>query len=241
MRPFDYTIIAFATAVAASVLTACSQSAPAVEGQATAATAEPVKIEAPAGRYEVDPTHSSLSFMINHVGLSNYVARFTKFTATLDLHADGLAVSSVAVTIDPTSIRTDHSANYRASHEGSSFSSWDDELAQSPNFFNAGHHPQIEFRSTGVESSGPGAVRITGDLTLLGQTHPVTLDATLVGSTAKHPFGAGAGIGFSAKGSFKRSSFGMNYMGPPLVGDTVTVVFEGEFGSAAPRAAAPAG
>lgn len=231
-----------ATGVAIFALSACSKPAPppppAAEVPAPAApapTAElapaPTEIKAPAGRYEVDPAHSSLSFSVNHLGLSNYVARFTNYKVSIQLDPANLAASKVTATIDPKSVRTDYPGDYRAGHKESKFQTWDEDLAQSDKFLNASAHPQIEFRSTTVEQTGPGTARIAGDLVLLGQTHPVTLDAKLVGSAATHPFDPTAGaLGFSATGNFKRSEFGMNHLLQPLlVGDAVTIEFEGEF------------
>jgi polyisoprenoid-binding protein YceI len=200
-------------------------------GSAWAAEGTAADTGAPAGRYQLDPTHTSLSFSVNHLGLSNYSVRFTNYTATLQFDPAQLGQSSITASIDPGSLRTYYPADYRASHPGSKFTSWDEDLSQSDRFFNAGRFPQITFRSTAVRASGPRKLHIVGELTLLGQTHPVELDATVVGSTASHPMKPGLGaIGFSASGSFLRSTFGMNYLlDPPLVGDAVTVRFEGEF------------
>ena len=218
---------------AALALAACSQSAPpaapAPAAQPVAAPAPPA-INAPAGEYRSDLNHSSLNFTVNHLGLSNYRARFTAFQVTLQLDPANLAASSVSVTIDPASVRTDYAGDYRAGHKTSAFSSWDEDLAKSDKFFNSAAHPQITFRSTHVEPASGGMAKIHGDLTLLGQTHPLTLEAKVVGSVAKHPFTGAGALGFSASGSFLRSSFGMNHLlNPPLVGDRVTIEFEGEF------------
>lgn len=221
----------FAGSVLLATLAACSQSSPpAVEQTAAPPAPAPLQIAAPQGAYQLDPSHSSLLFRVNHVGVSTYVARFTRYEVKLDLDPANLAASSVTAAIDSASVRTDFSGDYRAHHPDSKFQTWDEDLAKSDKFFNAGVHPQILFHSTRVEQTGPGALQITGDLTLLGQTHPVSLEASLVGSSAAHPFGGGGAIGFSATGSFQRSTFGMDHLvKPPLVGDTVTIQFEGEF------------
>jgi polyisoprenoid-binding protein YceI len=200
-------------------------------GHALAADQAAADPGAPAGQYRIDPNHSSLSFSVNHLGLSNYVVRFTSYKVLLQYDPAQPQKSSVTATIDPVSIRTDYPADYKASHADSKFASWDEELAHSDKFFNAGKFPEIIFRSTQVRASRPGALQIVGDLTLLGQTHPVELDATVVGSTANHPMQAGLGaVGFSARGSFMRSTFGMTYLlAPPLISDAVTIQFEGEF------------
>lgn len=222
--------LAIAAIGAATALSACSPSTPPA-GQKTAAVPEaaPAQITAPAGQYALDPAHSSLSFRVNHLGLSTYVARFSKFTATLNLDPANPAASSVTATIDPKSVRTDYSGDYKAGHPQSPYGSWDEDLALSPKFFNAGAHPQITFTSTSVEQAGPGKLRINGNLALLGQTHPVTLEAAVVGS-GLHPFTKRGAVGFSATGSFNRSGFGMTHLLQPLlVGDAVTIQFEGEF------------
>jgi len=220
---------------AAVVLASCSQPSPtATEKSQTPAATAAVRIAAPPGRYELDPNHSTLLFRVNHLGVSNYVARFTTFDAKLNLDPADPVASSFVASVDPKSVRTDYSGDYRASHPESPHRSWDEDLALSSNFLNAGQHPEIGFRSTRIERRGPDSARIIGDLTMLGQTHPVTLEARLVGSTTARPIYGGAALGVSATGTFKRSQFGMTYLlEPPLVGDTITIEFNGEFTEAA--------
>jgi polyisoprenoid-binding protein YceI len=179
----------------------------------------------------VDPNHSSLTFRVNHLGLSNYVARFTHYQVHLDLHTDNLANSTVSAQIDPASIRTDFSGDYHAMVKDSPYNGFDEDLTRNPKFFNHAAFPTVRFQSRHLSSTGPGKLKIVGDLTMLGQTHPVTLSATLVGSTAKHPFSGDPAVGFSATGSFKRSEFGMTFLTQPplIVSDSVTIQFEGEF------------
>ncbi len=219
----------FALTVAVA-LAACADGRAPSEKSAVATRAAPAELKAPAGRYRLDPTHSSLTFRVNHLGLSNYTARFTRFDATLDLDPANLAASTITATVEPASVRTDYSGDYRGAHKDSPYQSWDEDLARNAKFFNAGQHPTASFRSTRVEQTGPGRVRVTGDLTLLGQTHAVTLDGALVGSVAAHPFTERGAVGFSATGTFSRSAFGMNHLLQPLlVGDSVTIQFDGEF------------
>ena len=99
----------------------------------------------------------------------------------------------------------------------------------SDKFFNAAQYPEIRFQSTSVTEQPIGTLQISGDLTLLGQTHPVVLQGSVVGSAEQHPFTNQGVVGFSVSGTFKRSTFGMDFLlSPPLVGDEVTVSFEGE-------------
>ena len=188
-----------------------------------------VELTAPAGQYKVDPYHSGLGFKVQHMGLAPYNARFTRFDVVLDLKPDSLAASSVEVTIDPTSIRTDFSGDYKATHQDSPYQSFDEALAQGPKFFNAAQFPAVTFKSTKVEPQGKGRMKVSGDLTLLGQTHPLTLDVTLTGALAQHPYTKVGALGFSAAGTFERSRFGMDIGVGKFLGDAVTVQFDGEF------------
>ncbi|MEM1111378.1 MAG: YceI family protein [Pseudomonadota bacterium] len=222
-------------------LAACSQQEPPTPiAQATAAPAEaapaapppaPAPILPPGGTYEVDLTHATLAFSVTHLGLSNYVMRFNGYTATLNLVPEDMSSSSVRLVIDPTSIDTDYVGDYVATHPDSSFTSWEEDLAQSDKFLNASEHAEIVFESTSVSSLGGSDYDITGNLTMLGQTNPVNLQASIVGAMPQHPFTKAGAIGFTASGSFMRSAFGMDYLlSPPILGDEVSLQFDGEFG-----------
>ena len=216
-------------------LASCSPSAtPAVDEKAAAATEAAAVFKAPSGDYVLDKAHASVFFKVSHVGISQYVMRFTKFDATIKLDAANIANSSVVVTIDPKSISADYPLDYMATHADRGFKSWDEELAMSPRFLNAGQHSEITFRSTQVEQTGPDTARVTGDLTMVGQTHPVTMDVKLIGSTDKHVITKTGALGLEAKTTFDRTQFGMSAMG----NGTVTLEFNGEFNQvvAAPAA-----
>jgi polyisoprenoid-binding protein YceI len=234
-----------AAAALAGLLLACAPPAQqAAETTETAAEAAPVQVLAPAGTYALDPTHASLLFKVNHLGLTDYVARFTRYTGTLTFDPANLAASTIAFTVDPSSVRTDYPGNYRQTHAQSGFQSWDEDLSRSANFFNTGQFPEASFRSTAVEVTGANTARVTGDLTFLGQTRPVTFEVTYGGSMAQHPYTRAGAIGFTARGTFNRSEFGSRFglaQGdqPGFLGDAVTIEFAGEFQQqAAPAAAA---
>ena len=93
-------------------------------------------------------------------------------------------------------------------------------------FFDVEEHPTMTFKSTGIEVTGEDTGKLTGDLTLLGVTKPVTLDVTF-NKAGKRPMGDAYAAGFSAKGEVTRSDFGMDY-GIPMIDDTVNLVIEVE-------------
>jgi polyisoprenoid-binding protein YceI len=193
------------------------------------AASPPITIAAPAGEYVSDPNHSSVSFDVQHLGLSFYNLKFRTFDATVTFDPANIAASKVTATIKPTDILAGYPSDYIANHPGTKFKSWEDDLANSTNFLDAGQFPAITFVSTSVEPSGERTAKVTGDLTLKGVTRPITLDVTFAGETASHAFSKVPAIGFSATGAFKRSDFGLDYLAPTIVGDDVAVAIEGDF------------
>jgi polyisoprenoid-binding protein YceI len=190
----------------------------------------PAPTEAPAGTYSLDRNHASLLFRVNHLGFSYYTARFTRFAAELAFDPADPAASSITASIDATSIETDH--------PDPSFD-FDAQL-QDEHWLNTARFPQMTFRSTAVELTGPDTARIAGELSLHGVTRPVTMTATFNGGYAGHPLDpSGARIGFSARGSLMRSAFGIAEGIPPPgsdfgVGDAVEILIEAEFTRPAP-------
>lgn len=182
---------------------------------------ETTKIDSlPSGLYKLDNTHASLVWKVNHMGLSNYTARFTKFDADLMLDTQDIEKSKIRVTIDPSSIKTDY--------PNADKKDFDAELVENAGWFNAKQFPQITFKSNKVEKTGDKTGKVTGDLTFLGVTKPVTLDVTFNAALGNHPFANKPAIGFSATGTIKRSEFGMKqYI--PQVGDDVHLLIETEF------------
>jgi polyisoprenoid-binding protein YceI len=223
---------------AAAVIALAGCGKPAEKAAAPAAPAEAtVNFTIPAGVYKLDPTHAYLQWSVPHMGLSTYRAKFTKYDATVTLDPANLEASKVSVTIDPLSIRTNYPADYKASHAKSGFASWDEELGKSDRFAAGGKFPTITFNSTKVERTGGSTAKVTGDLTFAGVTKPVTLDVTLIGQTATHPFTKGGAFGVHAEGAFKRTDFGQ--ADSPM--NDVSIAFDAEFDQVLPTAPAAAG
>ena len=219
-------LLLLALAACAPAATPAAETAPAV---VEAAAPTPITITAPAGEYVVDPTHASVTFKLQHLGLANYTLRFRTYDATVAFDPANIAASKVSATIKPSDLIVGYPGDYAAGHPGSKFKSWEDDLANSTNFLDAGKVPAITFTSTSVEPSGERTAKVTGDLTLKGVTKPVVLDVTFAGENPAHPFAKVPAIGFSAKAAFKRSDFGLDYLLPAIVGDDVQVEIEGDF------------
>jgi polyisoprenoid-binding protein YceI len=176
----------------------------------------------PAGKYTLDKAHASLTWKVNHLGLSNYTARFTDIDATINFDPKDLTKSTLIATVDPASVKTDYPDAKKKN--------FDAKLAEGKEWFNAKQFPNITFKSTKIEKTSETTGKIYGELTFLGVTKPLVLDATFNGAYAKKTFAPNdaAGLGFSATGVVKRSLWGLGtYV--PVVGDDVTVQIETEF------------
>lgn len=191
-------------------------------------TAEGAIAEVATATYAIEPTHAFLTATVMHNGLSEYTLSFTSFDGTLDFNAEDPAASSLDFTIDPTSVWVSYPGDYKAGHPDSPHASWPEALAQDENFMNAGAYPQITFTSTEVTRSSETAGTVTGDLTFLGETHPVTLDVTYNGVANVPWFGVRDLIGFDATTTISRSEFGQDSL-QGMISDEVVVEFSGEF------------
>ncbi|MDX2276095.1 MAG: YceI family protein [Hyphomonadaceae bacterium] len=222
------------SAAALALLAACSPPAePRPEAPAAETAAPAPSIEGiPAGAYTLDKSHASLVFRVSHLGFSTYTAEFSDFDAQLQLDPAKPATAALTATVNPRSLDIPAPpAGFLRELLG-------------PQWLNAAAHPRITFQSTRIEVTGANTARIHGDLTLLGVTKPIVLDATYNGGWAGIPQDPHARIGFSARGSFNRSDFGLSIGVPPPgstmgVGDSIEVQIETEF-SGPPMQAAPA-
>ncbi|PKP81201.1 MAG: polyisoprenoid-binding protein [Alphaproteobacteria bacterium HGW-Alphaproteobacteria-18] len=178
---------------------------------------------AAAGVYRLDKSHASLVFAADHLGFSNYVGQFTRFDATLTIDPAAPETATLTATIDPTSL------TIPAPPEG-----FLDALL-GPDWFNSAAFPEITFVSTAIRQTSPAEADVTGNLTFLGATLPVTFSARFNGAYPGFPpYDPNARAGFHASGSLSRSAFGMTYGLPPEgstmgVGDEVKFWIDAEF------------
>ena len=181
--------------------------------------------QVPAGAYTLDLSHASLLFKVNHLGFSNYTARFKRMDAKLQFDPANLAATSLTATVDARSLETDFPDPAKIDFNAK---------LQDETWLDTAKYPAITFRSTSVEQTGPKTMSMKGDLTLHGVTKPIALQGTYNSGYAGHPMDPHARIGFSAQGKLKRSEFGVSYGIPAPgttmgVGDEVTVIIEAEF------------
>ncbi len=165
-------------------------------------------VPALAETYTLDPDHTQVVFSWNHFGYSNPSAQFGRINGTLDYDQAAPTKASVKVTIALASVN-------------SNVPKLDTHL-QSADFFDAAQYPLATFQSTRVEKgASPDHLKVSGNLTLHGMTHPVILDVT-VNKVAEHPMRKAMAAGFDATTTIRRSQFGLTkYV--PMVSDDIHV------------------
>ncbi|NOX94291.1 MAG: polyisoprenoid-binding protein [Alphaproteobacteria bacterium] len=181
--------------------------------QALAPNVNPDPTALKAGNYVLDHKHAALVFKVDHLGFSNYVGRFNRFDVSLDFDETDPAAARVEAVIDMTSldIANDEFAN----------------VLMGPSWFDANQFPEAILRSTGIEITGDNTGVMTGDLTMHGVTHPVTINVTFNGGGNDRLRGAYI-IGMSASATIDRNDFGVDRYGG-IVGDMVEIAIEAEF------------
>ncbi|MCR9257395.1 MAG: YceI family protein [Alphaproteobacteria bacterium] len=169
--------------------------------------------------YAFDKAHTNILFAINHLGLSEFYGQFQDFDGTVTFDPADPTKSAMDVTIQATSVDTDVAAL--------------DEHLRNEDFFNVAQFPEITFKTTEIRRTGETTGEIVGELTMLGVTKPVTLDATM-NFNGTHPLSGvlpyykdAHYLAVSAETVVKRSDFGMTYL-VPNVGDEVKIIIETE-------------
>jgi polyisoprenoid-binding protein YceI len=185
-----------------------------------AAAVLPLPAVAATETYPFDPLHTSVSFAIDHLGLSMIHGRFSKYAGKFTIDRAG-KTGSVDLVVQTASVDTND--NDKGSRPRSR-----DEHLRSADFFNVVEFPTMTYKSTNVVFAGDSPTVVQGELTLLGVTKPVaiTIDhfrCNPATATTKERCGG------SASTKIKRSDFGMK-RGIPNIGDEValSVGFEGD-------------
>ncbi|MGW1598569.1 YceI family protein [Streptomyces sp. NPDC002343] len=167
------------------------------------------------GDYAIDPAHSTIGFVARHAMVTNVKGGFGDFTGTLRLDGADPAKSTAVLDVRVESIDTGNTDR--------------DTHLKSADFFKTDEFPMMTFRSTGAQALGGEDYRVTGELSLLGVTKPLTIDLEFNGS-AKDPFG-NERVGFTGKAEILRSDWGLTWnaaleTGGVLVSDKVKLTFD---------------
>ncbi|HEV6968544.1 YceI family protein [Roseateles sp.] len=144
--------------------------------------------------YDIDPTHTYPSFEADHMGgLSVWRGKLNHSTGRIVYDkADG--TGKVDVEMDLASIDFGLDA----------LNAW----ARGEQFFDVAKHPSARYTGRFEGGSGGVPVRVVGELTLNGQTRPVTLAIRQL-KCMPHPVFKRELCGADASGSFNRDEFGL--------------------------------
>jgi polyisoprenoid-binding protein YceI len=177
------------------------------------ALAEPVE-------YRIDPDHLSIGFLVDHIGYAATLGMFRKAEGSFRFDEATGEMTDLRVVVDTASVFTNHKKR-------------DDHL-RNADFLNAQEFPEMIFTAATASPKAERRYEVIGQLELLGQSRPLTLDVTW-NKSGEYPFGGGVFggkpyvMGLSARGSFKRSAYGMNYgVDNGWVGDEVQLIIEFE-------------
>lgn len=161
-------------------------------------------------RFEIDEDHFSVGFLVDHIGYAQQLGQFLAGSGSFvyDPQTDTLIEGEVVVQAD--SVFTNHGRR--------------DRHLKGSDFLDVRDHDTLRFVATDWDGQ---TQTLTGELTILGQTHTVAWRAT-VNALKDYPFGHGKPtLGISVRGELNRSEWGMTYgVEGELVGDTVEVLIE---------------
>ena len=168
------------------------------------------------GTWQLDPMHTQVEFAVKHLGMMTVRGHFADVAASGEIDPGRPEASSVEVVIQTASIRTHNEHR-------------DNDLRTS-NFLDVESHPTITFRSTRIETTEKDRYRVTGDLTIKGNTHPVTLEVTNYGEF--NDARMGHRIGYGAETRIQRKDFGLNVDmlmdGRLVIGSEIQITIQGE-------------
>ncbi|MFE4641654.1 YceI family protein [Streptomyces sp. NPDC056730] len=172
----------------------------------------------PPGAWSLDPAHSAVSAVAQHLGISSVRGRFTEFGGRIEIAegaagaagtgsagsagasggaggAFGVEASRVDAVISAASIDTGNALR--------------DKHLKSPDFLDVERFPEITYSSTGLTPAGPDRWTVHGQLSLHGVVREVDLDLSYLG-TGPDPWG-GVRAAFRATTELHREDFAMNY------------------------------
>jgi polyisoprenoid-binding protein YceI len=158
--------------------------------------------------FAVDAVHSSALFRVQHLGVANFYGRFNEINGIFTFNEEDATGLTFDLTIPADSI--DSNSEQRDNH------------LKSPDFFNAREFKTLTFKSASARKVDDKAYEVTGDLTMLGVTRPLTAVVHWTGSASsrgKHR------CGLETTFSIKRSDFGMDYgVEAGMLGDEVGII-----------------
>jgi polyisoprenoid-binding protein YceI len=176
-------------------------------------TTTPATASAPAAdAFELDVVHSTVIFKIKHLNVGHSYGRFNDLSGSFLVDKDKPENSSLNVTVNVESVDTANADR--------------DKHLRSQDFFSAKEFPTMSFKSTAFKKTADNTYDVTGDLTFKGQTKPITVSLTHIGTGPGRRGGEVSGV--ETTFTIKRSEWNINFL-PGALGEdvTLTVALEG--------------
>lgn len=168
------------------------------------------------GVWQADPFHTQVEFAAKHLGMMTVRGHFNEVRVAGHIDPDHPEASTLDVTIQAASIQSNNPNR-------------DNDL-RGANFLEVDKYPTITFTSTKIEAAGQDRYALTGDLTIKGNTQPVTLNGVIYGEFNDPRMGHR--VGYSAEGQINRKDYGLTFNmmldGKWIVSDEVQISIEGE-------------
>ncbi|PKP29359.1 MAG: polyisoprenoid-binding protein [Bacteroidetes bacterium HGW-Bacteroidetes-18] len=162
--------------------------------------------------WNIDPSHSSIRFAVDHMVISEVEGIFSKYEGSIVAAKEDFSDAKINFVVDVNSVNTDNEKR--------------DGHLKSADFFETEKYPKMTFVSTSVEKTGAGKYNLKGNLSLHGVTKEITLAMTY-GGTTKDPWG-NTKAGLKVTGVINRTDFGLKYnsvleAGSLMIGEEVTI------------------
>ena len=176
---------------------------------ATALLAAAGFAQAQSATYAIDPTHTFVNFEAKHFGTSTLRGRFDRKEGAVQFDRAGKS-GKAEITIDIGSVST-------------GVGPLDGHL-KSKDFFNAAEFASAKFVSDKFVFDGDKVTEVSGSLTLLGKSNPVTLKATNF-NCYQNPMLKREVCGGDFETTITRSQWGMTY-GLPGIPDGIRLLIQ---------------
>ena len=172
-----------------------------------------------AGEYKLDPSHTLVSWQVSHFGFNDYFGLFGDIEGMMMLDPANIGATSFDITVPITSVAVpseglrDHLL--RPGKDGGS-----------PDFFGSEPAP-ARFVSTSVRRTSDTTAVASGQLTMNGNTGPVTMLVEFTGA-GENPMSKAQTVGFHARATIDRTQWGIDYAAP-MVGSDVDLEISAAF------------
>jgi hypothetical protein len=153
-------------------------------------------VQAAPATYAIDPTHTFATFEIDHNGASTNRVRFDKKSGTVEFDRDAKA-GKVEVVLEMDSLSSGTAAF--------------DKHLKSADIFNVAKFPQAKFVSDKFVFDGDKLKEVTGQLTILDKTQPVTIKANKFTCYPNAMLQKRETCGGDFEAVIDRTAFGVNY------------------------------